>query len=73
MGETRIPEQVTVWCDRCKKEPSEKARKKGWVDARIELMDRDFGGGIVYSRKYEICQSCRRSLAEWLVEDTDGT
>ena len=61
MGETVQPEVITLFCDRCKKELADHSK----FDAKIEFMDRDYGGGIVYSHTFEICQSCRRKLSEW--------
>jgi len=61
MGESVTPEVVTLFCDRCRRT----LKSRGDFDARLEFMDRDWGGGIVYSHKYEICMVCRMSLAEW--------
>lgn len=64
MGEIRTPptpERVTYFCDRCRKTDIS-------IDAKIETMDRDFQGAVVYSHHWHLCQSCRSDFAAWMKE-----
>ena len=56
-----IPEKKTYTCDKCHKQI-----KLGGIDAKIELMDRDYSGGVVFSHWYHLCQRCRVLFTEWL-------
>lgn len=52
-------EVVSYTCDRCGAENID-------VDAKIETMDRDFQGGVVYSHWFYLCIRCRGDFANWM-------
>lgn len=55
------PTPAKVWftCDGCERE-----LEPDRVDAKIEIMDRDFSGAVVYSHMLHLCMSCRRRVQE---------
>ncbi|MEN8233763.1 MAG: hypothetical protein ABFR89_02430 [Actinomycetota bacterium] len=59
MATERIPERFVHICDRCGYEV------KNGFDGHIDLVARDYQGGIVAGQKLDLCGGCTTSLRKW--------